>query len=110
MGRIERDNKRRLKFGAFALKYSKHVPQYHENDVDFQLTTLGEQHRQAVERQRIRHIINGGKPTDLLPQPWDLLAVSHRLVRQVQRRLFGTSKYQPHQGAKECARRVRQGV
>jgi hypothetical protein len=90
--------------------YAKHVPQYHQNDVDTQLKLLGEAHTRDIQRQRFLHVASGGMWTDHLPDPWDVKLVASRLVNRIKRRLFGVSKYQPHQGAKECARRVQQGV
>jgi hypothetical protein len=39
----------------------------------------------------------------------DRAKVIRALVKQYQRHVGNTSKYPPHQGARECARRIRQG-
>lgn len=44
------------------------------------------------------------------PPSWDLDRALRTLLKRILRHTGSTSKYQPHQGAKECARRVRQGA
>ena len=42
-------------------------------------------------------------------EPFDLALAFGRLRRRYERHMGMTSKYMPHQGQRECARRIRQG-
>ena len=90
------------------MKQTAKASKYKFSDVESQRKWLSDVHftlcnKLAAQRQVI--IANGGNPEEIPVEPFDLPRAISRMERRVSHLYRQSSRYEPHQGARECERR-----